>query len=414
MSSRQLAAPPVTPAARDRAAPNGAPARMLAAAALLVPPLVAFLFGAGLLWLTVAKLGGNIHFAHTWGRWDSGHYVSIAREGYRTVPCTVRNLPPHHPPGPQLCGNLGWFPLYSWLMVVVSATFGLSIGGAGVAVSLACWYLTLLLVWVLLKQTRPTIRVLCLLLAAVFPGQVYYHAVFPVSLFTFLTLALVYLLGRRRTVLAGLVGAGAGASYITGVLLAPAVVGAALVTGAVARRLEWRALGRATVVATGVLAGFLGVMVVMYVKVGIWGAYFASTRKFGVGVHNPVPIFIAKVTPVFDRLAGTPIDPARYGVVHQGVQTLLTALIVVLCVLATLVRRRVTRQDWLLIAITLGFWIFPHTAGLSASQYRSEALVVPVVLLARHLPAPVVALLVAGATWVAWIIAPLFFSGVLK
>lgn len=390
---------------------------------VVVPPLLAFLFGAGLLWLTVHRLGGHVFSAGTWGRWDSGQYVSIVRDGYRAVPCKPGNVPPGVSPVGQLCGNVGWFPLYPLLMAGVAQLIGISIGAAGVLLSLLFYYLTLLLVWVLLRDVRPGVRIPCLLLAAVFPGQVYYHAIFPVSIFTFCTLAMVYLLGRRHAVLGGLAAvpaAGAAASYITGVLIAPALVGSALLASAIARRVDWRALGRSVVAAVGVLAGFLGVLYFMYLKVGIWGAYFDATRKYGVGFHNPVPIFLAKVDPGLERLFGISVQvqsvtlKPRPGGVQAAEQTLLVAAIVVLCVVATLVRRRVSRQDWLLIAMSVAFWIFPHLAGIGSSQYRSEALVVPVVLLARHLPAFVIGVLLAAATVMAWLLAPLFFNGSLQ
>jgi hypothetical protein len=250
-------------------------------------------------------------------------------------------------------------------------------------------------------------------LAAVFPGAVYQHAIFPVSMATFFTLGFLYLLGSGRWARAGVSGAAAAASYISGVLLAPVALIASAIAGGT------RAALRSTVTAAVVAAGFVGVLAVQYLVVGIWGAYFQSTRKYGVGIQNPIPNFVDTVRPFFQWVGGTWTGgtPSATGLLVQATQTMAVAVIVVLVAGATLARlaarERLSLTDWAVLGTTLAVWAFPHVAGKSASQYRSEALLLPCTLLARRLPLPLQAVLVAMAGAVVWVVAPQFFTGIL-
>lgn len=412
MTDQQVTDQPVAVQTEDGAAVGRSRLTALEAVYLLGPPLLAFLIGTALLWAIAVRTGHPPWLAQSWARWDSGHYATIAVKGYQVAPCGPGSLPPVHPPGPQLCGNLGWFPLYPWAMRAVNLA-GPSIAQAGVSLSAAFHLLTLVLLWAIVREPARPSRFLLLVLAAVFPGAVYQHALFPISMTTFFTLALLYLVGSRRWVVAGVSGAAAAASYISGVLLAPAVLVASAIAGGV------RAALRSTVTAGLVFAGFVGVLVVQYLAVGIWGAYFQSTRKYGVGIQNPIPNFMKTVHPAFQWAGGTWTGgtPADVGHLVQGVQTVAVAVIVLLVVGATLarvaVRERLPLTDWAILGTTVGLWAFPHVAGIAASQYRSEALLLPCVVLARRLPVAFQAVLVVMAGAVLWVVAPHFFDNVL-
>ena len=397
-------------AAPDRSAFARTRPLVLDATRLLLPPLAAFLLGTALLWVVAARTGHQPDQATTWARWDSRQYVSIATNGYHALECPPQNVPPHAPPGPHLCGNTGWFPLYPWAMLAVSK-LGLSLVQAGVLLAALFHLLSLVLLWAMAREPGRPSRVLVLLFAAVFPGAVYHHAVFPISMMTSLTLGFLYLLGRRRWVWAGVSGAAAAASYISGVLLAP--VAPAVTVFTLGWRPGWRAALRSGITALIVATGFVGVLVVQYLAVGIWGAYFGSTRKYGVGIQNPIPNFVRTVSPFFDQKLGTPVLRRQY---IEAVQTLTVAGIVVLIVVATLaplIGGRLSNTDRAVLVTTIGLWVFPHVAGVAASQYRSEALLLPCALLARRLPLAVQVELIIVSIAVLWIMAPGFFTGLL-
>ncbi|HEY6749217.1 MAG TPA: hypothetical protein VI357_26310 [Mycobacteriales bacterium] len=302
--------------------------------AATVPPLVALVAG----WLLLAYRTGRRDEAllrpSQWGRWDTGQYLKIARSGYEvTWQCSPRSIPPHAPPGHYLCGNAGWFPGYPGGIRLLSDVAGLSLPMAALVLSWVCWYLALLVMWQLLAGARslPS-RWLCLLVAAFFPGQVYFAALFPVSLCVAAMLACLYAATRpTRPLLSGgvamLAGAAAAYTYITPIALAPALLLTALIAVRGRRRLQVLAG------ATGILAGFGGVLVTMQLLVGIWNAYFLSAAKFGVGAHSPLDTLKDRLQPLW-------VDPAAGREVLRvtASQTLLTLGLLALATVVTLVR----------------------------------------------------------------------------
>src|SRR5215469_2902619 len=202
-----------------------------------LPPLIAFICG----WLLIASqvphgLAGVVN-PNSFARWDSAWYQRIASHGYRLrFHChdwhhTVR-------PGVHLCASVTWFPGYPLLMRAVSVT-GISLALAGVMIAWIFWYLTLLMIWLLSEPTpeRPVgrwgtpTRWLCLLIAAFFPGEIYFAAIYPISMAAFGMLACCYWSARvpNRT-LAAIAGLIAGSAYLPTVAVIPGLVIAAVVT----------------------------------------------------------------------------------------------------------------------------------------------------------------------------------------
>lgn len=302
--------------------------------AATVPPLIALLAGWALLAIRSKQHGTALFNASTWARWDSGQYVRLARIGYfGSYHCKSGQVPPHHPPGPLFCGNTGWFPGYPAGIRGLTDVTSLSVPVAALIIAWACWYLVLVLMWQLLAGARSAAsRWICLFIAAFFPGQVYFAALFPVSLCVAATLACLYLVTRevRRPLLHGAAGALAGAaaaySYITPVAVAPALLITAVLAVRGRRRLQY-VLG-----AVGIAAGFGGTLLTMQVMVGYWNGYFLSTAKYGVGAHSPIDTIGDRLSPLWET------QPAgREFLAVTASQTLLTLLLVVLVTLATLI-----------------------------------------------------------------------------
>ncbi len=418
--------------------PGGPVWRRVAAAWL--PPLVALVAGWSLLAYRSGYHGGALFRPSSYGRWDSGHYLRIARDGYVAVwHCGGHSLPPHLPPGNYLCGTIGWFPGYPVTMRGLSEITGVSLPMAGLVVAWVCWYVALVLMWRLLEDSRSTLtRWACLLIAAFFPGQVYFAAIFPISLCIAAVLGCLYAALRASRPWMAWVGFGSGmvaaASYLTAVVLAPALLVAALV--ARGRRL------RVVISALGVAAGFGAVLLAMQLSVGIWNAYFISVRKYQVGVHSPLETLSARLRPLW-----TPQPPGLQFLRVTAAQTLLALCFVALATLVTLVRMarparasttapgtapeeadepadgslrgrwwaavtaRVPAFELTFLLAMIGVWLVPYIAGGHASTYRSEAFVVLSVPLLRRLPSWLLVVPLAAAVFVAWRMAPYFFNG---
>lgn len=122
-------------------------------------------------------------------QWDGQHYLSISRDGYEMFPCARG---PH-----EICGNVGWFPMYPLAGRVIS-----SIGiDARWAILVASWltlWLALLMLFDLVRRQfdeRTALGTLVALLA--FPASFYYLTAFPYSLYLLLAVWTLWLLQRE-------------------------------------------------------------------------------------------------------------------------------------------------------------------------------------------------------------------------
>jgi hypothetical protein len=379
-------------------------ARLLRAA---LPPLLAFILANMVDYVAAAHSGLAAGFftPERWIHWDSHLYLAIADKGYKLRHCHKSTVPPH-----SFCGNAGWLPLYPGL-ISLSGKLGVPLTWAGKYLADVFALGTLVLAWLLIGPSWSARRLLALALAAVFPGQVYYFAVFPVSLVAFLSLAFLLWLVRRRYVLAGLAGAAAAWAYPTGFVL-PAV---AVMYTAIADRgrsfADW--LGRVLPSAGIPALGIAALLLAYQAWTRAWNAYFLVQAKYGNGFHSPAANFLASLT-------GT--APPRYPIqqLNEGykylppkAQTVLVAVLVLTLVTASLTvwRSSLTRTDWAVLCYTVLVWLFPMTQSVAVSRYRSEALLIPCVALVRRLPVVIQIPLVVAAAWIAFGMAPLFLHG---
>jgi len=361
----------------------------------LLPPLLAFLLAHGVLLLALyAADGGVSRYVSPSLRvvWDAGQYLGIAKDGY-----TLAHCDPHRTPfeATDWCGRAGWFPLYPAIMHDVHAVTGWDWEALGWGLSEVFAFGVLVLVWWLLGATVTVANLACLALAAVFPGSVYDHAVFPVSLCTLASLGCLGLLARGRWVTAGLAGAVAAASYPLGVLLAPAVGLWLLVAG---RGRPWARLLRGAAAGGLVVLGLVLVGVVMQRSVGHWDAYVKVQSSYGNGIHNPVATFWHNLlTPRLWHLSPARVIPRFHLWNAPKVELVFLVVLVALALWATLRRRPVVRADIAFALFMVTTWIVPLVIGGRVSQYRQYALILPAVVLLRDLPRVVLLGLVAVA-----------------
>jgi hypothetical protein len=376
-----------------------------------IPPLIAFICG----WLLIASqvphgLAGVIN-PNSFARWDSAWYQRIALHGYRMrFHCHAW----HHTlrPGVHLCASVTWFPGYPLLMRAVSLT-GVSLALAGVMIAWLFWYLTLLMIWLLTEPApeRPasrwgtTTRWLCLLIAAFFPGEIYFAAIYPISMAAFGMLACCYWSARvpNRT-LAIITGLIAGSAYLPTAAVIPGLLTAAVVVK------DRRARTAMLMGAGGIAAGVVAVLAYAQVSVGRWNAYFFTERvEFGVRAHDPLATIAARFTSFVPLLSSSPYR----AIAEQG---FLVALLLVLALAGFAVCASAGFQaaDIVLVIAAVVGWLIPYIGGGKLAVYRDEAMMIVLVPLLRRLPAWALAGPLLAAVWVAAMMAPLFFGTVLR
>ncbi|MFJ3876024.1 hypothetical protein ACIPW5_01035 [Streptomyces sp. NPDC090077] len=387
----------------------------------LLPPAAAWLVANLLTWAvaraSVAGDGSPVAYWSTGGRtrWDSAHYLSIAETGYEMFRCRER-----YPDFPDvICGNVAWFPGYPMAVRAVSAT-GLSYELSAAVVTELCLLGMFAVLWWLLGARLTRATGLTLAIGTVFPGGVYFHALFPLSTATLALLVCVAGVKRGSWALAAAGGFAAAACHPVGAV----AVGLLLLSALFAWRGDTRPVRFAKAGAAAAVSGcgVLWAKWLMWQATGRWDAYEAiQESSYGQGgVHQP-----------FDEMARAYRFPFKDWyrpqghlpwLVEHGLDAHRTQLWLdtafVLLVLATaatlLVRGRgLDAGEWAAAVLTAAVFLVPFLAGAEMSWYRNHAQMFTGLLLVARLPGRVQVPLLACCAAQYALLGAMFFSGVL-
>jgi hypothetical protein len=356
------------------------------------PPLAVFVLSTAFNAMVAYNAGMDPRDPGTWARQDSGSYIDIATTGYEYFYCA--ELKDSHYPPSAWCGSAGWMPGYPaliralWMLGVPPPWAALAIAaGFCLALLSAVWF------WFLDAEWTPS-SLACLFLAGFFPGQIYYHAVFPISVFLFLAAMSLHLAERGRWWQAGLAGAAAAFTYTTGFLLAPVLLLGALLT--------WRERSRQQNFRLGLAAGMvcigpLALFALHQYLLGVWNALFKVQAKYGHGWHDPLD------TLFFGIVSWAELHP-------PALQRLLVLVILTAALFAARSAGRLGHLQVSVLVYLVLYWAFPLAIGPGVSLYRAESLLLPAVVLLRRLPWPALVLLTVAAAAVAYPMTRLFFT----
>ena len=194
-----------------------------------------------------------------WKRWDALHYVNLAELGYSGYMEDGKHL------------FLVFFPLYPWLMRLVSALTGNTMA-AGLLISFLCYaggcvYLYKLTAWELGRGAARR----AVLFLSIFPYAFFFGGIMTESLFLLTTAAGLWYIRRHRWWLAGTIGILAAMTRMHGILLAGAAA-AELVENR--GGFDWKEIGRRL---PALLLPVLGTLVYLLLNWRVSGDPFAFT-----------------------------------------------------------------------------------------------------------------------------------------
>lgn len=194
-----------------------------------------------------------------WKRWDALHYVNLAELSYSGYMEDGKHL------------FLVFFPLYPWLMRLVSALTGNTMA-AGLLISFLCYaggcvYLYKLTAWELGRRAARR----AVLFLSVFPHAFFFGGIMTESLFLLTTAAGLWYIRRHRWWLAGTIGILAAMTRMHGILLAGAAA-AELVENR--GGFDWKEIGRRL---PALLLPVLGTLVYLLLNWRVSGDPFAFT-----------------------------------------------------------------------------------------------------------------------------------------
>ncbi len=315
------------------------------------------------------RAGLSFKSASTWARWDSGLYLDIVNNGYHTAHC--QGVPNRTPA--DWCGNAGWFPGYP---VVGRALtwFGFRSDSALLLVARFFFLAMLALLWFGFLRSRPNREAVpAMLLAAFFPGGVYYLALFPMALATFGLLLLLWGVDRQRSVLAGV---GAAVAAFTYPVAAPA--GVIVAVGVLLHPSGRKKMIRSVVGSTlGSLVGTLGAFTYLHAGTGQWTAYFKSQAGYHHELAFPLIHIVRRIVRVVD-----PRDAAKSVTAMQN----LLVLGLIVAITCALIAKKTwpTLIDFTILLLAIGLYLSSNIYGLTASEFRHESLLFPLVILVRR------------------------------
>ena len=134
-------------------------------------------------------------------RWDAGHYLTIAIDGY-------------------VYPNMAFFPLYPLLVKSLNFFIG-NIILSGLIVSWVSLYLAIFFLFklIVIKLKDKNIAYLSIIFLLIFPFAIFYSTIYTEALFLFFTVAAFYFSEKKNWLLVGLLACFASATRIFGILL---------------------------------------------------------------------------------------------------------------------------------------------------------------------------------------------------
>ncbi|MFD3540804.1 hypothetical protein ACFWUQ_15070 [Streptomyces sp. NPDC058662] len=387
----------------------------------LLPPVAAWVAANLFTWL-IAKLsvtgdGSKVAFWSTGGRqrWDSGHYLSIAKTGYEMFWCRERyeNFPD------VMCGNVAWFPGYPMSVRAVSAT-GLSYEISAVVVTELCLLGMFAVLWWLLGSRLTWATGLTLAVGTVFPGGIYFHATFPIAMGTLALLVCVVGVKRGSWALAAAGGFVAASCHLVGAV----AVGMLLLSAFFAWQGDPRPKRFLKAGASAALAG-CGVLWAkwqMWQGTGRWDAYETiqeSSYKQG-DLRQPFEeMGKAYQFPFSDwyKPKGDMSWLVEHALAAHRTQLWLNIAFILLVLVTAaflLVRdRRLEVEEWAALLLTVAVFLLPFFAGAQMSWYRNHAQMFVGLILVGRMPRWVQVPLLAACAVQFALLGAMFFAGVL-
>lgn len=325
--------------------------------------------GKGRIFTLLGNCWNRLH-PDCWSRWDSGLYLEIAEKGHTLFLC------PDFPGA--WCGTSGWAPLYPFIIRLFHGLFpALSFAEWGMYLSNGFWWASLYWLYRLIRKSNWSNS---LILAAFglylfMPGNVYFHAIFPISLLGFCFLGMLVMLQELQFWKAGIFGFFATLSYSIGFFLIPAI--AFWMVENQIRRGGWKFERKLLLPQLPVLVltalGITTWFVYDYWATGHWNALFLIQSKYGHHIDLPFRMLARH----FEIMLNSK-TPWEFAVELQNY----FVWFLVIYSVVHLYKLRHTQPFWSLYScLLLMFWWIPYSGTEVSALYRQMAVLFPLFLM---------------------------------
>ena len=337
-------------------------------------------------------------------RWDSGHYLSIATHGYLAETCRGQSTYAR-------CGNGAWMPLYPWI-IRFFVTFGVPSEVAGFWISQAALALMMLVVWAFLGQQKLSFRSLAMVLGvAWFPGNIYFSAVFPMSVLGLAIMVFYAGVARGSKGITSIAAFCAPLAYSTGWIVSGCMAASRAIGSLIPQR------GRPWSIAHVlkpraeyfyVLCSAFALVVVFataHLDTGYWDFYFRNQAAYNYDSVPPFTGYLGTLA-LFADLHDVRLPRALQAVAVLAFAVFLTCMLAAKKIPRNVINCSIIVQCWAGIVV-------PAALGSYWAFFRSDTLLVGSVLLMPYLPKSWIVFWLTLFGLLSWSMAGLFFQGAL-
>lgn len=302
-----------------------------------------------------------------WKRWDSALYLQIAEKGHDLFFCG--NLPGYDPANTDWCGNAGWMPLYPWLIKTVHAITAYPLEETGWLIAQVFYVAFLIAMMPLLELKKWNWKTLGLgSVLIIFPGNIYWHAIFPLSQVCFFAAMLILWVKKERYGLAGIFGALAIMSYGIGFFMLPAIAGYGIAKWYLQRVNPIPFIIQCFGIS---LCGLLIIFAYDQWTTGHWDAMFLIQRKYGHAFKNPLSMLSLRWQILFKNPFSLQSWEQIQNVFMCGYALILPA------VLWINGWKNKNPLYWFAAIWIFIFWWVPFSLNIDVALYRNVALLAP-------------------------------------
>lgn len=317
-----------------------------------------------------------------WKRWDSALYLQISEQGHTLFHCGPEQG--YGVGATEWCGNSGWATLYPLLIFLLHKLSGFSGEISGLILSNVFFLGYLLVAAKLMEVNQFSIRNFILISIAAFcPGNIYFHAIFPISLVAFLISLLFLFLKKENYLSAGIAGFFAVLSYSTGFFLLG-------VMGLYGMYLWWTQNPKIWHFAFKTFAlsctAIIGLFVYDYLATGHWDALFKVQGKYGHGIQTPWRMFHEH----WKLLVSKPFTLLHWSEIQNMV------MILYVLALSIFTFRKMPKPFHIFHSLFLFvFWFLPYSISIQVSLYRNAAVLGAGHSATKELPTWLIAVILA-------------------
>jgi Gpi18-like mannosyltransferase len=297
-----------------------------------------------------SRLNGFRGWMDTLTRWDTVHFLNIAQNGY-SADGQDRIL-------------LAFFPLYPWATRVLAFVVGNYLIGGLLVSTIASIAAALLLLRLVQQDSSAKIAERAVWFLFIFPTSYFLHFAYTESLFIALTFGCILAARKKLWLVAGVLGALACLTRITGIILPPVLLAEAAQQYRQERRFDWGWLWIGVVP-----AGLLCYLIINWHVTGDPLAFLAIQKEYWYKSLAPPWIGIKST---FDSMQWRPASELQV----VGVQEILFIALGLVCTIYSWANLRLSYSVWM-----TGNWLIFTSTSFVYSVPRYTLTLFPIYIL---------------------------------